>query len=700
MLDQISDVFYEEARELLDNLEEQLLILENNPSDYDTISAVFRAMHTIKGSAAMFGFNAVSEFTHEVESTLDQVRNGIVPVSSELIELTLKARDHINTMLSAGQTISPEININSQSLIIAFKTYVINNGGTVSEQNIKEPKKELQPDIPSDTYRIQFKPSAKILQNGTRPELLVKELTELGTATVFPFYDSLPPLSKLNCELCYFSWDIYLTTTKSINDIHDVFIFLDSDSSVVIEKSEFSTEAIPRIGDILVSKNLISKEKIDSVMQENKPLGQILVDKELISQKQVNSALAEQQHFKNINNDAAKTNSATQQSIRVSSEKLDQLVDLIGELVTFNARLEQLSADKDIPILKNLSEQFERLILSLRNISMDIRMLAIGTLFSKFKRTVHDLASQLKKDINLIIEGAETELDKTVIEKLNDPLLHLIRNSVDHGIETPEERQSKGKDPQGTVTLSAKHQGGEVIITISDDGKGLDKDVIRRKGIEKGLINEDDVLSESEIFHLIFLPGFSTAKTVSNISGRGVGLDVVKKDITTLGGSISIESKPGEGTSFVLKIPLTLAIIDGMVTQIGQTKYIVPVGTISECLIFTPSKQKKSNNPNFEFAEVHNKDVFCINLHSFFNIKDTPPAKKELITLNTQEGSVGLIVDKILGNRQIVIKPIGKLYKNSIGIGNSTILGDGSVAIILDVFKLSSVIQNSEKGIK
>lgn len=702
MLEQISSVFLEEANELLDNLEEQLLTLEENPGDMETIGAVFRAMHTIKGSSAMFGFNAISEFTHEAESAMDQVRNGVVPVTNELIDLMLKSRDHIRFMLDAGQNITPEITQTSQTLILAFKTYVARNGGSDSskensipqEQKTQEAQKTEETD---STYRIKFRPSKKIMQNGTRPELLVKELSEMGNASVVAFYDELPELSKMNAEECYFSWDIILTTTKTKNDIEDVFIFLDSDSTFATEKIDLNPDQNYRIGEILIDRNDVSKTQIDSIMNEHKQLGQILVEKQLVSENQIKSALAEQQHLKNINSEnPATAGNAVQSSIRVSSEKLDSLVDLIGELVTFNARLEQIAIDKDLPVLKTLSEQSSRLAVSLRDTSLEIRMLPIGSLFTRFKRTVRDLAEQLGKQIELVIEGAETELDKTVVDKLNDPLLHLVRNSVDHGIELPVERIANKKAPKGTITLSAKHQSGAVVITITDDGKGLDKEAIRKKAIEKKLITEDAELSESEIFHLIFQPGFSTAKTVSNISGRGVGLDVVKKDIFSLGGSVSVESKPGQGSSFILKIPLTLAIIDGMLTQVGDTKYIIPVNTISECLFFEHSGKKNSESL-FPFTLVHGKEVPCIDLRKYFKTKEPHNPKKEVVTINTQDGVVGIIVDKILGSHQTVIKPLGKLYRNSIGISNSTILGDGSVALILDVYKLADLISAKEK---
>lgn len=696
MLEEISSVFFDEANELLDNLEEQLLHLEENPSDLNTIGAVFRVMHTIKGSSAMFGFNEISSFTHEVESAMDQVRNGQIPVTNELINLLLSSRDFIRLMLTQGTEVSTEIKETSKKLIEAFKI-LVSQADDSKDENQKKAKKTVKSSkqkTTDSTYRIKFLPDKKIFQNGTRPELLLKELSQMGKATVTAFYENLPSLSLLDAENCYFSWDIVLTTDKTENDIKDVFIFLDRESKFTVEKIDLNPDENHKIGEILVNRNEISKNQIDSVMKDHKQLGEILIEKQMLSKQQVQSALAEQQHLKNINADS--TSSGTNSSsIRVNSEKLDLLVDLIGELVTFNARLEQIAVEKNISILKNLSEQCSRLAVSLRDTSMEIRMLQIGTLFTRFKRTVRDLSEQVGKEVELILEGGETELDKTVIEKLNNPLIHLIRNSVDHGIEQTEERIQKGKDKKGSVTLSAKHQGGIVLITIIDDGKGLDKELIQQKAIERGLISKEAKLSEQELFNLIFLPGFSTAKQVSSLSGRGVGLDVVKKDIMALGGSVSIKSEKDKGTSFILKIPLTLAIIDGMLTQIGTTKYIIPVNSISECLFFENSG-KKSEDKNFCFTLLHGKELKCVNLRHFFKILTPSPKKCEVVAINTPNGKVGLTVDKILGNHQTVIKPLGKLYRNCTGISSSTILGDGSVALILDVYKLTELAVNAE----
>ncbi len=702
MLEQLNSVFFDEVNELLDNLEEQLLALSSNPGDSETIAAVFRAMHTIKGSSAMFGFNEISSFTHEAESAMDQVRNGIIPVTPELIDLMLKARDHIRNLLDAGAEVTPEVHQSSESLILEFKLYVQKNGGsTIDAAFIKkvEQQKIEKIQTPQQSYRIKFRPSKDIMKNGTRPELLVKELTELGKATVVPFYQELPQLSQMDSELCYFSWDIILTTSKSKTDIEDVFIFLDAGSKVEIQKIDLLPGENNKIGEILVDRRDVSQADVDKILNDKKQLGAILIDKSLISEDQVKSALAEQEHLKSLNQNGQPTNTqnaSANQTLRISSAKLDQLVDLVGELVTFNARLDQEAIKTENTTFKNLSEQCDRIAAMMRDISMGLRMIPVSTLFNKYKRTVHDLSVQLGKSIELEIIGGETELDKTVIEKLNDPMLHLVRNSVDHGIELPEERTAAGKAGTGVVTLSAKHAGAFILITISDDGKGMDKESIRKKGIEKGLISDDDTLSDSEIYNLIFRPGFSTAKQVTSISGRGVGLDVVKKDIATLGGTVSIETEKGIGSSFILKIPLTMAIIDGMLVTIGSVKYIVPLNSISECITYLIKEEEKSSL--FITIKNHGKDVKCINLRKFFKIGEASQTKQEIVSVFGSDGEIsGLVVDKILGSQQTVIKPLGALYANCTGINSSTILGDGSVALILDVLQLTALIRESEK---
>lgn len=706
MLDKMNNVFFEEAGELLESLEGNLLSLEEDPENKDIISAVFRAMHTIKGSAGMFGFDAVSKFTHEVETTYDLVRNGSVPVTHELIDLTLRARDHINDLLHNAD--SKELDEISKVLISEFKKISM---GTKAEEAEPQPTSKevdsspvtVQSEQTSDsidkTWRISFKPPETVFCNGTRPLLLVNELVNLGTATVVPLLDNVPALSEIESEKCYLQWDIILTTTHSKEEIEDVFIFVDGPDVVKLEPINIDVNDNKKIGEILIERKVLTEEDLNNLVNKQKRLGQLLVDSHLVSEHQVASALAEQSHLKMVSAQHAPEEQKTgtspaAQSIRVSSEKLDQLIDLVGELVTFNARLGQCAQELKMPALITLSEQSERLILSLRDTSMDMRMLPIGTIFSRFRRLVHDLASSMNKKIELITEGAETELDKTVIEKLNDPLVHLIRNSADHGIESPAVRQAAGKNPVGAVTLAAKHAGAFVMITVSDDGAGLDKDKILSKAIERGLVQPGTDIADSEIYDLIFQPGFSTSDKVTAVSGRGVGMDVVKKDIASLGGTVAIETKQGGGTNFILKIPLTLAIIEGMLVQIGANSYVIPLTNIQECLEFHP--ETDAEGKTCSHINARGQLLPYINLRSWFEIEGDPPASQQVVVVNDQDSSLGIVVDRVIGNHQTVIKPLGKLYKNIKGLSGSTVLGDGSVALILDIFKLSEVVRKAE----
>lgn len=720
MLDQINEVFFEEANELLESLEGYLLSLEENPSDKEIISAVFRIMHTIKGSSGMFGFDAISGFTHEVESAFDTVRNGVAPVTPELIKLTLQSRDHILDMLGGNisedesarlieefkQLMAPYKNASKESPVVeapkaapaSEKNAEKDNSVPIKKTTIASQKAQTDT-APLTTWRISFTPSPSILCNGTRPSLMIKELTEMGDSTVILFTKNIPVLSQIEPTTCYLAWDIIVTTSQSQQDIQDVFIFLDETSIIKIDSINVSDDVTHKLGEILVNRKHISQEVLEDFLSERKPIGQQLVDKNLISSESLHSALAEQEHIKHVSKqkENAQTNtpqSTTQQSIRVSSDKLDQLIDLVGELVTFNARLGQHAQMANNPTLLMLSEQSERLIIALRNNAMDMRMLPIGTIFTRFRRLVHDLSADMHKNIELVTEGAETELDKTVIEKLNDPLIHMIRNSVDHGIETREERIAKGKNPQGTVKLIAQHAGAFVLIIISDDGAGLNKDKIYKKAVDKGLVAPGVDVSDNEIYNMIFLPGFSTADKVSSISGRGVGMDVVKKDITALNGTVSIESRPGEGTDFILKIPLTLAIIEGMLVQIGSNTFVIPLSNIQECMEFKP--EHGDDGKVCSHITARGEFLPYINLREWFEITDPMPASQQVVIVNDQDSSLGLVVDKVIGNNQTVIKPLGDLYKNVEGLSGATVLGDGSVALILDVFKLSNVVKRTE----
>lgn len=690
MTDKMTEIFLDEANDLLDKLEDLLLELENNPSDADTISAVFRSMHTIKGSSGMFGFDAISHFTHEIETVFDDVRNQKLRVTSKLITLTLKARDQIRQMLDNED--KTELSSDAEELINSFKMLVSSDSSVVPEE--KEEVSEENKDQVEAIWRIRFEPSPDLFKNGTRPLGLLEELRSLGTCSITPFFSKIPPLNKMDPHTCYLSWQIIITTKATIDELKDVFIFIDSDSKVDYNCISLTDELIEnnpkKLGEILVEKNETTEEAIAAALGTQKTIGQVLTDAKVISKEALEAALSEQEHVK-VQQEKKQQENVTQ-TIKVNSEKLDKLIDLVGELVTFNARLGQLSQSIQNNVLSTLGEQGERLIIELRDTAMDMRMLPIGTIFSRFRRLVRDLSGNLNKDIELVTEGAETELDKTVIEKLNDPLVHLIRNSVDHGIEMPEERKKRGKSPVGKVLLKAQHAGAFVLITIEDDGAGINKRVVKQKAIEKRLISPEDELSDAEIYDLIFMPGFSTASQVTSVSGRGVGMDVVKKDIMALGGTVTTVTEEGKGTKFILKLPLTLAIIEGILVQIADSYFIIPLSNVVECLGF----ERKIFGKISGSINIRNEVVPYIDLRNFFEIDTEIPTNEQVVIVNDQDSRIGLVVDKVIGNYQTVIKPLGKLYKNVTGISGATILGDGSVALIIDVFKLSDVLREAD----
>ncbi|WP_243373058.1 chemotaxis protein CheA [Geotalea sp. SG265] len=690
MMDQHQQAFKEEAYELLAELETSLLELEERPEDEEVIGRVFRAMHTIKGSGAMFGFEDIAAFTHEVETVFDLVRNGKIPVTKNLVNITLAARDQIKAMLDASAEGGMVDEFRTAEIIGVLKGMLPEAESSSPEdpqpakEATKEPKESFEV-----TYRIRFEPDRGIFMRGINPLSLIKELRELGPCRVVAQLANLLPLEEMDAESCYVYWDVILTTKQGIDAIRDVFIFVEDDCELKIDAIDsgdaFGGEAgSKRLGEILMERGDLSPEELKSILSQQKKFGEIAVANGLVEPEKIVSALVEQQHVKEVRQERQSQESAS--SIRVPAEKLDVLVNLVGELVTVQARLSQTSAGRKDAELLSIAEEVERLTAELRDNALNIRMLPIGTTFSKFKRLVRDLSNELGKKIEMETSGAETELDKTVIEKLNDPLVHLIRNSIDHGIEMPEERAAAGKPAQGTIHLGAVHSGDSVFITITDDGAGLDKEAIRAKAMEKGLIPPGVELSEKEIFAQIFEPGFSTAKKVSSVSGRGVGMDVVKRAIEALRGTIELNSKRGEGTTITVKIPLTLAIIESLLVQIGGDRFLLPLSLVDECVELTDSDIEKSHGRNL--ANVREHLVPYIPLREKFRITGDPPEIQQIVITQVSGMRVGVVVDHVIGEHQTVIKSLGRAYKNVEGISGATILGDGAVALIVDIPQL------------
>ncbi|TVR70180.1 MAG: chemotaxis protein CheA [Spirochaetaceae bacterium] len=713
MLDGFQESFRAEAQELLSGLEQTLLELEQNPDNRESIAAVFRAMHTIKGSAGMFGFDDISAFAHHVESILDGVRNGEVSITASLIDLTLQCRDHIQQMLDNPD--DPDLPARSRTLQEAleaearpapkersrtFDTPLPTEGiggdeadGTTPDR-VSAESSSSAPGVPA-TWHIRFVPHADIMANGTNPLLLLEELHEMGDCTVVAHTGGITDLDAIDLHSCSVFWDVFLTTREGKSAISDVFMFVVDQADLTIrlvEEIDFGDEQqYRRLGQILIERGVVEPAVVEEALAGQKRLGQVLRERG-VDQDEIDAALREQEHARRTREKVQ--SEAGSASIRVQSEKLDDLVDLVGELVTLQARLNQtahLSGDAGVGVI---AENFERLIGELRDHTMSIRMLPISSSFSRFRRLVRDLARDLGKEVDLITEGGDTELDKTVIERLHDPLVHVIRNSVDHGLEPPQDRIAAGKSSNGTIALRARHVGANVEIRVEDDGRGLNREKILLRAAERGLVSPEAQLEDRELYDLVFMAGFSTAEAVTSVSGRGVGMDVVRRELDSIGGSVSIESRSGEGSALVMTIPLTLAIIDGLLVRIGEERFVFPLSNVEECIEYLRTPENRGTVVN------RGTMMPVIDLRSEFSIQGEYPEIEQAVVVRTGNGCIGFIVDAVIGEHQTVIKNLGKLYNNVEAVSGATILGDGTVALIIDVQRLMGRITDAKRHIK
>lgn len=712
-LDAGKAVFLIEATEILEQLEESLLELEDAPDNSELVGTIFRALHTIKGSGAMFGFDRVSSFTHEVETVFDEVRSGAMQVSRELIDLTLASRDIIRGMLDADGTGNDDNEADTKAQQIVAALQQLSPAAPAQQKTGSPPEQEQHPQQQKSgnaealltTWRIRFQPPEDVFATGTNPVFLLDDLRELGDCDIVGMTESLPRLADLDPEKFYFGWDILLTTDKGKDAIQDIFIFIGDDSELKIEVVEHHDTAedaegidrkLLRLGDILIMRGDLDRAQLDEAAGSQKLLGEILIDKGLITAGKVHAALSEQAHLKKAkaNIQSKQQKPVAESSIRVPSSKLDELVNLVGELVTVQARLTQMANDSEDGQLKFLAEEVERLSAELRDNTMNIRMVPIGSTFSKFRRLVRDLSSELGREVTLTTIGEETELDKTVIEKLNDPMVHLIRNSLDHGVEPPDQRIALGKNRQGSIHLEAEHSGAHVLIRVKDDGAGINKSKIRKKAVERGLMEEGADISDEELYGFIFTPGFSTAVVVSSVSGRGVGMDVVRTNIDALRGTVDVKSVEGKGTTVTLKIPLTLAIIEGLLTRVGDECYVLPLSTVEECVELKTEKAGAARGRNL--AHIRGEIIPYVHLRNHFNIKGKRAAIEQIVVTHVDGHRIGFVVDEVIGQHQTVIKNLGHMYRNVKEISGATILGDGTLALILDVPCLIEEIRGNQ----
>lgn len=658
MIDHFRQAFLDEGAELLVELEIALLELEQSPADSGLIDRIFRVLHTIKGSSAMFGFDEVAMLSHEVETVFAAVRDGGVEVNRDLVALTLQARDQLKEMLRISDADNDIERNRLEELVSAFRQFMGESMPLSSPEDVSLADTSRTTDTSRERcYAIHFRPGREIYSRGLNPVQLLNELRDLGPCRINVHTEDVPALAELDPELCYLYWDATLLTSQSVDAIHDVFMFIGDESKVEIK--------------------VIQPDESGGGVAEIMPV--------------IPCRVAGQESPGERENQGIQAIS----SIRVAAGKLDQLVNLVGELVTAQARLNQIAMGHNDAALIALAEEIERLTEGLRDTTLNVRMIPIGGSFSRLRRLVHDLSQELGKDVELVTEGAETELDKTVIERLSDPLVHLIRNCVDHGIESPEIRLKAGKSPQGTIRLAAAHSGDSVLLSLSDDGAGIDRELLRARGVEKGLIESGVELSDRELLNLIFSPGFSTSKNITNISGRGVGMDVVKRGVDALRGTINIASNQGEGTTVTVRIPLTLAIIESLLVRIGSDHYVLPLSMVEECIELTRQDLDRAHGRHL--ANVRGEIVPYIPIRERFGIKGAKPEIEQIVIVDVNGKRVGFVVDHVIGGHQTVIKSIGRIFRDVSGVSGATILGDGTVALILDVPQLVSEEEISEK---
>lgn len=698
----LTEVFMNESKEIIGNLESDIVTLEENRKDQDIINRIFRYFHTLKGSSGIVGFKTVYEFTHHLESLFDKVRSGEFEVDTDIIDILLESIDWIKSELftevnedeSAGKRHSLTLRINRYTE--EDKASDDKGGDFLSAVGAYKGIGT------SDRFfRINAEFRENIFFNGIDPLMIIEDLSTLGE---FVFNNiqlkRIPDFYNLDPEQCYLTWEIIIKTTCDEMKIRDVFLFVIDDNVIEIENvtdqytaaKEKSYMTEKKLGEILIEKGIINDNDLEDLISiqgdKNYRLGDIIIQKGLASPKQVDDALQEQEKIKR------KIEIST---VRVESARLDNLINLLGEIVIGQASLHRLAEGMDEEksfVLNNALYSLDRVTREFQEQIMSIRMVPIGPTFEQFKRFVRDTARSTNREIKLKIEGGDTELDKTVIERIGDPLKHMIRNAIDHGIEEADERVAKGKTPYGTITLKAYHQEGNVYIDVIDDGKGIDVEKVRKKALALGLITADSDTSRERVISMIFQPGFSTADQVGDLSGRGVGMDVVKTNIEDLRGSVEIKTKEGEGTLMRIKLPLTLAIIEGMLVGLGRSVLIVPLLSVIET-IQVKQQDYRTVEGRGEVLLVRGEYISLIRLDRLFGIEaDCKEPWESLIVIVESDGEkLGIMIDDLIGQQQIVIKSIDTFISSSRSISGATILGDGKVALIIDIHGLVQEIK-------
>jgi two-component system, chemotaxis family, sensor kinase CheA len=727
-MDENTQIFVSESEELLEDMEQALLALENSPNDSDLINRIFRAAHTIKGSAGLFGFDEIIGFTHVVENLLDDIRNCLVPISKELISLFMQCKDQILLMiedLDNDQAIDYPEKADLLQLLTAYSASSAISVSAANSASSANSSKEtaITPSLDhknadqtktaiinsaDNNYHISIRLDIDTFRQGFDPAMMFAQLNELGeieqAKIVLP---AIPKLSELDAEDCHFGWELTLSSNQNKQAIAEVLEFIDGamikilpPSSQVEDYSQLIhdlPEADNALGQILLEIGALTKSELQQVLNKQKAegglTGDILITEGIAQPQVVNAAIKAQSKVR-------KEKQQEREFVRVAADKLDKLVTLVGELVIGGAKVSQLAQSRNDVELEESVEEITLALEEMRETALSLRMTPVANTFNRFHRVVRDIASDLNKKIRLKIIGGDTELDKTVVDRIGDPLTHLIRNSMDHGLEMPQERLQAGKPEEGTITLSAFHETGAIIIEVKDDGRGLDATKILNIAKERGLVSENQKMSRNEIYKLIFEPGFSTAKAVNNLSGRGVGMDVVRRNIEALRGTVSIFSEPNQGSRIVLRLPLTLAIIDGFHVQVANESFIVPLDAMVECICLTEAQKK--DVLRHDYIKLRDEMLPLINLAKNWN--GNPQGKVQqhstrvnLVVVQFDHKKIGLLVDSLHGEVQAVIKPLGKIFAGLSGVAGFTLLGSGQVAMVMDIADLAKSVAKKER---
>ncbi|GAA2596625.1 chemotaxis protein CheA [Dactylosporangium fulvum] len=675
------ETFITEARELVQDFEDGLLELESGPAGPEAVNGLFRAMHTLKGSAGLFGLGHLVSFAHVLESVLDELRGGRLQVTPELVSALLPCTDHITALVDgvAGGRTEPtaaEADVSAR-LLAALEPFQSGApDGTA-------PPAAPAPDGPR-TWLLSLWFGPDCLRNGMDPLSFLRYLSTMGTvAWAVTVRDALPRADEADPETCYLGFEVEFLSTAAKADIESVFEFVRDDSTITILPADSAVEliaALPendRLGDLLRRSGMVTDLELAKALQiqqeairageaSGKPLGEILVQEHIVQQPVVEAALDRQRK-------TAEGRQQDNQTIRVFASRLDKLIDLVGELVIAQAGVG--TADG----LSETQENVLRLVEEVRHTALSLRMVPIGTTLRRFERVVRDVCLDLGKEVDLVITGGEAEMDKALVERIGDPLLHLVRNALDHGMETRAERERLGKPVRGRLRLNAFHDAGSIVIEVADDGRGLDRERILAKAVDRGLVGRNAALTDHEVYALIFEPGFSTADTVSNLSGRGVGMDVVRGAITALRGSIDVQTTPGAGTTIQIRLPLTLAIIDGFLVGTGDAYFIIPLDRVTECVELPADADGRS------FMHLREEVLPFVRLRQAFGLPGQPSRRQSVVVVEHSGQRAGIVVDHLIGQSQTVIKPLGNLFEDVRSVSGSTILGTGDVALILDI---------------